>query len=66
VNFIVGNEIGDGATIGCGQFQPGCRPHENTLTHAELPLKGREDYVRIECVDQWGATAWTNPLYLKD
>lgn len=56
VHFIAGNEIGDGWSIH-GEA------HADTLTHAEYRLKGHEDYTRIECVDKWGRTAWTNPLY---
>lgn len=58
VNFMIGNEICDGASV-WGEL------HEDKLTHAEFQLKGHEDYVRIECVDRWGRTAWTNPMYDK-
>lgn len=56
INFMIGNEICDGATVWG-------TPRENSLTHAEMQLKGHESYVRIECVDRWGKTAWTNPLF---
>lgn len=56
VNFMIGNEICDGASV-WGEL------HEDRLTDAEFQLKGHEDYVRIECVDRWGRTAWTNPMY---
>lgn len=57
VNFVSGNYINDGMTI-LGT------PFENSLTRAEHRLKGHETYLRIECVDKYGRTAWTNPLYL--
>lgn len=34
---------------------------ETILSHE---LKGNETYIRIECVDEKGRTAWTNPLWL--
>lgn len=58
VNFIAGNVIGDGITI-CGPKK------ENTLTHVEYKLKGHEEYLRIECVDKDGKTAWTNPVFIE-
>ena len=33
---------------------------------AEFELKGEEKYLRIECIDKNGETAWTNPLFLRD
>jgi hypothetical protein len=35
-----------------------------TISEAEYRLKGREVYVRAECVDAQGHAAWTNPLFL--
>jgi hypothetical protein len=35
-----------------------------SITEAEYPLKGRERYLRVECVDATGHAAWTNPLFL--
>jgi hypothetical protein len=34
------------------------------LTEAEYKLKGKERYLRAECRDAHGNTAWTNPLFL--
>lgn len=34
-----------------------------TLTEISYPLKGGEKYIRIECIDQTGHTAWTNPHF---
>lgn len=36
----------------------------NPITEASYKLNGREKYVRIECVDKFGKTAWTNPIFL--
>ena len=33
------------------------------LTEAEYKLKGKEQYLRVECHDAAGHTAWSNPLY---
>jgi hypothetical protein len=49
-------------TIGRGE----CRRSEDrrdSLTAAAFPLLGTEKYIRIEAVDQYGRTAWTNPLF---
>ena len=55
VNMVAGGYINAGATViaddGAG------------LRHAEFDLRGDETYVRIECVDANGRTAWSNPLY---
>lgn len=37
-----------------------------TLTELIYPLKGNEKYIRIECVDDAGKTAWTNPHFFED
>lgn len=57
INFVSGNYINDGMAI-LGT------PFEDSLTHAEHRLKGHETYLRVECVDKYGRTAWTNPLFL--
>jgi len=57
VNFVAGNIINDGTTV-LG------KPCKNTVTHAEYRLKGHETYVRVEAVDCYGRTAWTNPIWL--
>ena len=33
------------------------------LTEIVYPLKGGETYIRIECIDENGCTAWTNPHF---
>lgn len=55
VTLVAGGCVGAGETIidttGAG------------LRRAEFALRGDETYVRVECVDARGKTAWTNPLY---
>lgn len=34
-----------------------------TLTEISYPLKGGETYIRIECIDDSGQSAWTNPYF---
>lgn len=38
-------------------------PNGEYLTHISYPLKGREKYIRIECLDEQQQTAWTNPHF---
>ena len=33
------------------------------LTELSCPLKGGENYIRVECVDALGKTAWSNPVF---
>lgn len=35
------------------------------LTEISFPLDGSERYVRVECVDQAGRIAWTNPHFFE-
>ncbi len=37
-----------------------------TITSASYKLRGNEKYIRIECVDDHGKTAWSNPVFLQD
>ena len=50
--------INDGTTVLGERFK-------DTLSHAKYQLKGHETYVRVEAVDRYGRTAWTNPIYLE-
>lgn len=34
------------------------------ITNASYKLRGNELYVRVECVDEHGNTAWSNPIFL--
>ena len=36
---------------------------EKTISSAEYRLKGDEDYIRVQCTDKYGRTAWSNPFY---
>lgn len=39
---------------------------ENMMTGDRYELKGAEAYVRVECVDAFGNTAWTNPAFAEE
>jgi hypothetical protein len=39
---------------------------KGTVTAAEYELSGDEQYLRIECVDERGRTAWSQPVFLQD
>lgn len=58
VNFIAGNYVGAGATV--IRENP-----DEVMDYALLRLRGDETYVRVECVDDQGRTAWSNPIFLK-
>lgn len=34
------------------------------LTEFRIPLKGTEVYIRVQCMDQYGRTAFGNPIYV--
>lgn len=57
INFIVGGSVGSSETV---------LKRVDPLNRAYHELKGNETYVRVECVDERGLTAWTNPLWLSD
>ncbi len=40
--------------------------HPGGLTEARFRPQGREIFVRAQCVDYRGLTAWTNPIFLND
>jgi hypothetical protein len=56
VNFICGGFINAGTTVLAGKA--------GTIEEAEFALKGNEQYVRAECVDAKGRTAWSNAVFL--
>ena len=37
---------------------------QELITKASYKLRGNELYVRVECVDEHGNTAWSNPIFL--
>jgi hypothetical protein len=41
-------------------------PDGGLLTGATCRLAGNERYVRVECVDGVGRTAWTNPIFFDE
>ena len=55
VNFMAGNIINAGNTV---IFEK-----EENVMRAEFPLRGNEDYIRVECVDKHGKMAWSNPIF---
>lgn len=57
VNIIAGGYVGAGKTI--------LAEAGKTITEAHATLSGTETYIRVECVDQYGRTAWSNPYYFK-
>ena len=58
IRFGAGNIINDGFVVLGEKF-------EDDLTYGEYVLKGHEAYVRVEVVDKFGRTAWTNPIYIE-
>ncbi|MGM9936547.1 MAG: PHP domain-containing protein [Candidatus Ornithomonoglobus sp.] len=56
VNFIAGNLINAGTTV--------LPKKGEALTRAEFKLKGNESYIRVECIDEHGKIAWSNPLFI--
>ncbi|MFR5601766.1 MAG: PHP domain-containing protein [Lachnospiraceae bacterium] len=57
INFICGGLLNAGTTV--------IADTKEGLHHAEFQLRGDETYVRVECVDGQGKTAWTNALFLQ-
>ncbi len=55
INFIAGGPVGSSETVLCA---------DRKLREAHHRLNGKENYIRIECVDEQGRVAWTNPLWL--
>lgn len=37
-----------------------------TLDSATLPLRAEQVYLRVECRDAQGRTAWSNPVFVED
>lgn len=37
-----------------------------TLTEGRFRMRGDETFVRVECVDEFGRTAWSNPVFVSD
>lgn len=58
INMIVGGPVALGVTR--------LAEHGVPLTEAFYPLTGKETYIRAECIDEHGHTAWTNPIWLSE
>lgn len=56
INFICGGGLCASKTVLTDNGIP--------LTEVEIPLTGRETYVRVEVIDMHGKTAWTNAIRL--
>ena len=56
INFIAGGEVGTGTTILSKDGEP--------LTGGAYHYRKTDTYVRVECVDFTGKTAWSNPIFL--
>jgi hypothetical protein len=54
IHFVAYDEYGKSFFAGSGK----------TITSAGHKLKGTERYVRAECMDENGKTAWTNPIFI--
>lgn len=59
IDFIAGNHVNDGISYVEKNF-------EDKMTERDYNLKGDETYVRVQCTDRYGRTAWSNPLYLNE
>ncbi len=56
IDFIVGGPINSGKSyLG--------KSIEETLEGAVYELNGDETYIRVQCTDKYGKTAWSNPFY---
>lgn len=41
-----------------------CSGSGNKIVSADYELRGGEKYIRVECVDEKGGIAWSNPIFL--
>ncbi|MGI6163519.1 MAG: PHP domain-containing protein [Bacillota bacterium] len=41
-----------------------CNSDGSSIQSADYELRGNEKYVRVECVDERGKIAWSNPIFL--
>lgn len=56
IHFVTYEERGRSFVCDQGSF----------ITRASHSLTGKEKYVRVECTDANGKTAWTNPIFLSE
>ena len=70
VHFICGGFVNAGIAVLKGQYgyqtEQERFANREFMTHAEYKLSGMETYVRVECVDKNGKTAWSNAIMLKE
>ena len=57
VHVIAGGPVATGRTA--------WRKPDRLLTEAEYHLCGKETYIRVECVDEQGHVAWSNPIWIE-
>ncbi|MCI2048767.1 MAG: CehA/McbA family metallohydrolase [Lachnospiraceae bacterium] len=57
INIIAGGDVNAGATF--------IAPTKAGICHTEYPLHEDETYVRAECTDYNGKTAWSNAIFLR-
>jgi len=55
INFVANLDLGERFTA----------LKSDALTNAVYKVRGKEKYVRIECVDAVGRTAWSNPIFFE-
>ncbi len=41
-------------------------PDGTLIQEGNYPIKGTEKYIRIECIDEWGGIAWSNPIFMEE
>lgn len=68
INFICGGAVNAGLTVLKGQMgwmtEKERLENREYMTYAEYKLNGLETYLRVECIDKNGKTAWTNAIFL--
>lgn len=56
ISFIAGGYVNDGTSI--------MSAGGDSCETGKYQLKGHETYLRVECTDRYGQTAWSNPICL--
>ena len=55
INLIADGFVGAGITV--------IAENGKMINACSIPIQGTEHYVRLECIDEKGRTAWTNPIF---
>ena len=55
INLIADGFVGAGITV--------IAENGKMINACSIPIQGTENYVRLECIDEKGRTAWTNPIF---